>query len=63
MEDRVVFGLYDKEYRDYKRFAEEHKDCGKKIWLNLQETEIGTMVTVKCNGCKEKKDITNYDLL
>lgn len=59
---KIVYGLNKSEYEAYNKFKEEHKNCKGKIWINIQENEIASTLTVKCSKCKKKENITDYDL-
>lgn len=63
----VCFSLDEKESKEYKDFCKKHRECefvsttGGKISITFTPTGLGNIVSVKCSGCGEIKDITNTD--
>lgn len=67
IDPNVCFSLDKKESKEYKDFCKKHKECeftsttGGKISITFTPTGFGNIVSVKCSGCGEIKDITNTD--
>lgn len=67
IDPNVCFSLDKKESNEYKDFCKKHKECeftsttGGKISITFTPTGFGNIVSVKCSGCGEIKDITNTD--
>lgn len=63
------------EYKAYRDFLEKHKDCQRDPQTGLSRfgaagggtevsfvpTGLGTLISVRCHGCGESKDITDID--
>ena len=58
------FIINDKQEKLVKEFKQKHKECLKKklgIAYCFTPCSIGNSVSIKCNGCGETKNITDYD--
>ena len=68
IDTNVRFSLDEKESKEYKDFCKKHRECeftsttGGKISITFTPTGFGNIVSVKCSGCGEIKDITNTDV-
>lgn len=67
----IDFKLTEKEEKDALEFSKEHKKCtngklttiGGRISYEITPVSIGHFVSIVCNICGKKKNITDYDSL
>ena len=57
----MEFKLNEKEIASAELFRLNHKGHGQFVYM-FTPTGIGTNVQIKCLGCNELKDITDYNL-
>ena len=58
----VSYKLSADEYKAYKDFQKQHKTCSGETQICFTPTAgIGISCTVRCTGCGEERDITDYN--
>ena len=61
----MKFKIENKEFLEWKKFREKHKECkfpateGGKFSFIFTPNGLGTCISVRCNVCDEIKDITD----
>lgn len=59
-----------KELEDIEKFKSKHRKSkcytqngtgSMKFKITMEATGVGEALTIKCCGCKKKKDVTDYD--
>lgn len=68
-DNTIWFDLSEEETKRANEFIEKHKECARKIGdpigtsfvFEIMPTSIGTFTKIKCLGCKEELNLTEYD--
>lgn len=59
--EKAKFVLSEIETERYYKFSQEHRKCNALKEICIIPAGIGNIVSVKCKGCGEIKDITDID--